>query len=219
VKVLYKKSKIIPIIALMGLLAPVIAMVSISVSILLSPDFSFKNNALSDLGHWTRTDIGPNPFLRALIFNVGLITTGILMSVTTIWLMKRIEDNPTTLSLTPLLLSVLSLTSIGIFSEDIPIQIGGFTLHFIASVGFFSTFPLSMWLTGFSLLRYEKLRWFSLLSLLLPFTSIYLWWGTFKGRFPWTGVAIPEMITAFTSIIWIWTFLGLEVKESLPKTN
>lgn len=195
--------------SLIGVITPVIALVCISISILLSPNFSWIDNALSDLGHWTRTDIGPAPFSRALIFNLGLGTTGILLTIITLVFMKELHDRPTVVALVPFLLAAGFLASIGIFSEDIGIRIGDKSLHYIVSLGFFITFPFAMWFMGISWLRFPRLRWFSTVSLFLPFTSIVLWWGTFRGIFPWSGVAIPELVTALTAIAWFWLFLRL----------
>ena len=195
-----------------GFIAPFIALVSIFTSISLSPNFNWAGNALSDLGHWTRTDIGPNPLIRALIFNIGLVTTGSILTVITLVTMKEVDDKPTILALIPFLLSTAFLALSGVFSEDTWIHIGGESLHYFASFGFFFTFPISMWFIGTSWLRFPHLKWFSAVSLFLPFSSVYLWWGTFRGIFPWKGVAIPELLTSLTVIAWFWLFLGLKEK-------
>jgi hypothetical membrane protein len=132
--------------------------------------------------------------------------------IVTLSLMTAIDDIPTTICLIPLLLASCFLASIGIFSEDTWIRIGDESIHYIVSVGFFLTFPFSMWFVGLSWLRFPNLRWFSAISLLLPFASVYLWWGTFNGVHPWNGVAIPELLTSLTAIAWIWIFLGLEAR-------
>jgi len=54
-----------------GIIAPICAVVFVGMSILLSPWFSWTDNALSDLG------VSP----AALIFNAGLVLTGILLSL------------------------------------------------------------------------------------------------------------------------------------------
>ncbi len=198
-----------------GFIAPFIALVSIFTSISLSPNFNWAENALSDLGHWTRTDIGPNPQTRALIFNIGLVTTGSILTIIILGFMKEMNDKLTIYALTPFLLSAGFLALIGVFSEDTWIRIGSESLHYFVSVGFFFTFPLSMWFVGISWLRFPSLRWFSIISLLLPFTSVYLWWGTFGEIFPWKNVAILELLTALTAIAWFWLFLGLKEKGVL----
>lgn len=203
------RSKCTQIIVRIGYTAPLCALVGIFIAILLSPLFSWVDNALSDLGHWTRIDIGPYPVPRALIFNLGLITTGILLIITTIMLMTEVHDRPTSIAIIPFFLAAGFLTSIGIFSEDTWFRLGNVSLHYIASLGFFITFPFTMWLIGLSWLRFPRLRWFSIISLFLPAVSIYLWWGTFSGMFPWSGVAIPELLTALSAIAWFWLFLRL----------
>ena len=55
--------------ALFGLLGPLAALLFIGVSILLSPWFSWGNNALSDLGHSVNSDVAP-------LFNFGLLLSG-----------------------------------------------------------------------------------------------------------------------------------------------
>lgn len=207
--VLIERSKRTGIIVWIGFMAPMIALAGIFIAILLSPTFSWIDNALSDLGHWTRIDIGPNPFPRALIFNLGLITTGILQTSITLMLMNELHDRLTIIALVPFLLTAGFLTSIGVFSENTWFRIADVSLHYIASLGFFITFPFAMWFMGLSWLRYPRVRWFSIISLSLPFLSIYLWWGTFSGMFPWSGIAIPELLTSLTAITWFWLFLKL----------
>ncbi|MCK5265997.1 MAG: hypothetical protein KAR03_10355, partial [Candidatus Thorarchaeota archaeon] len=56
-----------------GFFAPLIALATIAIAILLSPGFDWFSNALSDLGHYTRTDLGPYKLMGAIVFNGGLI--------------------------------------------------------------------------------------------------------------------------------------------------
>ncbi len=190
--------------ALVGYIAPIIALVCIELAILISPNFDWVTNALSDLGHYTRTDIGPNPLVRAIIFNSGLIITGFLLIITTLGFMKQLNDRPTRIAMLPFLIAAGFLTSIGFFSENFG------KVHFLVSVGFFVSFPIAMWFVGFSWLRFRRLWWFSAFSLLMPFLSVFIWWGTFQGIMPWTGMAIPEILTALTAILWIWIVLSLK---------
>ncbi len=57
-----------------GIAVPIVSFVSIAVSILLSPWFSWKVNALSDLGHATRSSVFP-------IFKLGLLLGGFLIVI------------------------------------------------------------------------------------------------------------------------------------------
>ena len=83
--------KEMPRTALVGFLAPLVALICIFVAIAISPDFLWTDNALSDLGHYTRINIGPNPEIRAIIFNSGLVITGIMMLIFTLPLVKNME--------------------------------------------------------------------------------------------------------------------------------
>jgi len=206
---LLEKVRCLPRGALVGYVAPLIALCGIVISIGLSPNFDWVTNALSDLGHYTRTDIGPNPLVRAIVFNAGLITTGILLLLVSLGFMRQIKDLPTRIAMIPFLVAAGFLTAIGIFSENFN------PIHYNVSVGLFTTFPFSMWFVGLVWLRFPRLRWFCLISLLLPFLSIYIWWGTFNGTVPWTGMAIPEILTAFTAIFWVWLVITLELKGYL----
>ena len=60
--------------ALFGVFGPLLVYVSILLSLVLSPWFSWKNNALSDLGHAVNS-------VAASIFNLGLLLAGFLMMI------------------------------------------------------------------------------------------------------------------------------------------
>ena len=60
--------------ALFGVVGPLVAYISMGVSIVLSPWFSWESNALSDLGHAFRSEV-------ASIFNFGLLLAGFLMMI------------------------------------------------------------------------------------------------------------------------------------------
>jgi hypothetical membrane protein len=204
-----EKIRALPTPVLICFLAPLIALICIQVSIMLAPMFVWADYALSDLGHYTRTDIGLNPLPRAIVFNAGIILTSLLMLYYTITLLKKVDDVPTKIGLIPFAIACAFLLAIGIFSENFN------PIHFYVSVGFFFTFPWAMWLTGLSWLRFQHLRWFAVISIILPFLSIYLWLGYFGVTMPWTGAAIPEILTAFTAIGWIWVVTILHLKGRL----
>jgi len=181
-----------------GFFGPLIALSTIAIAILLSPGFDWFTNALSDLGHYTRTDLGPYKLVGAIVFNGGLIVTSILMLLFTFWFLKWTKDIPTKIGLIPLIISLVFLIGIGVLSENFP------PFHYWVSVGFFLTFPFSMWFIGIGWLRFSKLRLFSILSLLLPFLSVYMWTDVMIGTPIWENVAIPEIVTALSAIVWLW---------------
>ncbi len=192
-----------------GFFAPIIALATIAIAILLSPGFDWFGNALSDLGDYTRTDLGPYKLIGAIVFNGGLIVTGILMLLYTIWFLKWTKDIPTKIGVIPLVISLAFLIGIGIFSENFG------ELHYWVSVGFFLTFPFSMWFIGLGWLRFSNLRWFSAISILIPFLSVYLWADVMLGTSIWSNVAIPEIITAFSDIVWLWLINMMQYQGKL----
>ena len=188
---------------LIGFVSPLVALVCIFTAIFMSPWFTWGGNALSDLGNYN------NGVAAAVIFNAGLIVTGFLMMYVSISLFKSLRDWPTRLALVALVIALLFLIGIGVFCEIFGV------LHFYVSFGFFVSFPISMWIISLAWLRFRNLWWFCLVSFLLPFLSLYIWVTTYNGTQPWTGVAIPEMITSVTAIGWIWVIGFLHHKGLL----
>ena len=194
---------------LVGFFAPLIALGAIFIAIMMSPLFTWENNALSDLGHYTRTDLGPNQFIVAIIFNTGLILTALLMLYFVVTFYRPLQDLPTKIGLLIFGVSCVFLVLIGIFSENAG------QIHFWVSVGFFMTFPFAMWTIAISWFRFPELRWFSIPSFILPFLSLYIWPAHFLEILPWTGKALPEIITALSAIGWIWIINFLQYKGKL----
>jgi hypothetical membrane protein len=199
----------IPRHTLVGFIAPLIALATIFIAIMLSPLFTWSDNALSDLGHYTRTDLGPNQFVVAIIYNAGLIVTAILMLFFVLTFFKSLIDLPTKVGILILGISCMFLLLIGIFTENAG------AIHFWVSVGFFFTFPFAMWAIAIGWIRFPALRWFSLISFMLPFLSLYIWFAHFAGTLPWSGEAIPEILTAFSAIGWTWVINYLQYREKL----
>ena len=185
---------------LLGCLAPIICLLCIAVAILLSPWFDWVTNALSDLGNYG------NGLIPAIVFNIGLVLTGILELYFIQWFTRRLSRIIAKLAMAPFAVASVFLILIGIMSEntgDIHFIVT-VSIHFVVSVGFFLSFPFAMWIMSVELARHRSLLWFALISFVLPFFSVYVWWITFASTAPWTGMAIPEILTAITAIGWIW---------------
>jgi|Deesub1362A_J573_1020465.scaffolds.fasta_scaffold00018_213 hypothetical membrane protein len=163
-----------------GILAPFIALSSISLSIYLHPWFRWADNALSDLGA-----IGvPYNF----IFNLGLILTGILGVIFTFGLATLISRKMWILGVGFFGAGMVSLAFIGVFPE-------GIFLHKHVSIAFYLLSLIGMILMGADLLRVRSERvWglFVLSIVILALTAI-----TLLTTIPYPlGVAIPEIIGA-----------------------
>lgn len=190
---------------ILGIVSPLVALASIAIAIILSLSwFTWEGNALSDLGNYD------NGIPAAIVFNAGLVVTGFLLLIFSYAFVRSLSDLPTKIGMIPFFVALIFLILIGILSENAG------SIHFTVSVGFFGSFPFAMWLVGLLWLRYRNLWWFSLLSILLPFFSIYMWVGWFGGVFPfWSGNSIPEITTAFTGIGWLWVIWVLYHKSKL----
>ena len=191
-----------------GFFAPLIALATITISILLAPGFDWFLNALSDLGNYTYFFLSPYKLISVIVFNSGLIVTGILMLLYAIWFFKWTKDIPTKIGIVPLFISLLFLISIGILSENFG------EIHYWVSVGFFLTFPFSMWIIGIVWLRFRNLRLFCVISIILPFLSVIMWADYLLGTSIWQQ-AVPEIVTAFSAIIWLWIINLLQYQGRL----
>ena len=117
------RSYIYPI---LGILAFMIPLFSITLSIAFSPWFSFLENALSDLGYSMKSGVAP-------IFNFGLCTGGILLIIFGIMCVARVANKLLGLILA---LSGYFLILIAVFDE-----VYG-QLHYIVSLLFFLSLAL-----------------------------------------------------------------------------
>jgi hypothetical membrane protein len=179
---------------LIGFLAPLVSLLCILIATTISPNFDWLDNALSDLGSWYRTDLGNFQIFSAILFNGGLILTGLLTIYFTIWMMKRLKDVPIKIGFGIFLGPSLFLIGVGIFSED-------FTLaHILSAVFFFFSIPISILIIGLVLLRLREMRIVGFVSILFAVLSLGI---IFQ---PWIilSVAIFETLEALVLLGWIW---------------
>jgi hypothetical membrane protein len=173
-----------------GIAGPIVAFTCIFSAIFLSPWFNWTKNALSDLG------VGET---SATLFNLGLLTSGILILVFAVGLMeafsKRVLRRVGALIL---VLGAISLCGIGIFTEEWG------DLHLYFSLAFFMLIPISSFLIGASMIRASSERMLGTFMILTGVVSIVVW------VFPWQGVAIPETISVFANSMWSIT-LGVKL--------
>ena len=187
-----KNIKLNKIIAVCGILIPIIIFTSIFIAISVAPWFKWTNNALSDLG--VRG-------LSAFFFNNGLILGGFFIFIFSLCLLRLLKNK---IGAYLLLGSSISLIGIGIFPETIII------LHYLTSTTFFILLTIAMLIIGITMYinnSYKKLGTtaliFSIIALLSPLTL---------GHF--TGIAIPEAIACFPAFIWCMLF-GIKISSGI----
>lgn len=167
---------------LLGLIGPLIAYTSIGISISRSPWFSWESSALSDLGHSVKSSVAP-------IFNLGLLFTGFLLLLYVFTIFRKYVKY----SASGLVVCSLFLQLIATFDEVYGL------LHWVVSVLFF----LSMCLTSL-IYAYEKRSLFAFIMFVIGSGSwIVYGLGSFR-----VGVAVPEIISSITVMLWLVSFTG-----------
>lgn len=170
-----------------GVAVPVIAFICISIAIATYPAFSWTENALSDLGVVEGVTM--------TVFNVGLVTAGILAFVFAAGVFSYFEGSITgKVGSAIFAAACVALLCIGIFNENFR------PTHYIVSVAFFSLAPIAFFILTrtFYLRGYRKLALFSVVTgaiaatpWILQFTIYYV-----------PNVAIPEIISAAAIAVW-----------------
>jgi hypothetical membrane protein len=145
VKIYLKQDNIIKIAGICGILIPIIAFISIVIAIWLSPWFNFTEYWLSDLaGEEGETPSWAARGISSIIFNVGLILSGVL-GIFCVNVLRKIKCFDTPLGkfgVFLLFIDMLSLFFLGLF----PITTG--EAHGFFSASFFLLLPISLIIVG-----------------------------------------------------------------------
>ena len=186
-----------------GILTPIIAFMFISLSIDSAPEFNWMENALSDLGVM--------PGVTSVLFNYGLIISGILGFIfsTSLFRMLRFEilsrdtrlRYPVNRGLGGALifsLACLALIAIGVFPENVRF------LHSFASVAFFVLLIISLPRMGIGFWRARQ-KPLAVFTLLLAVVAAAPWLLLFLVRYV-SGLAVPELISAVAGGLWTAVF-------------
>jgi hypothetical membrane protein len=169
--------------ALFGLLAPLTAIIFIIASIVLSPWFSWWNNALSDLGRSATTEVAPKSDVAPL-FNFGLLLSGFL---TILYSITSFRNHA---KYTSYVLVIVGLTLQLVATFD---EVYG-SLHFQVSVLFFVAL-------GFASISYlvEKRSVLAFASLIIGSVS----WILYGMEIYRAGIAVPETISSMATVTWV----------------
>jgi hypothetical membrane protein len=163
--------------SLFGIIGPLTAFIFIGVSILLSPWFSWGNNALSDLGHSINSDVAP-------IFNFGLLLSGFFTILFSLTILRK----HTKYTGYFLMLSGLALQLVATFNEVYR------PLHFQVSVLFF----LSLCFVSVSYII-EKKSILAVIALVVGLAS----WILYGLEMYSTGIAVPEAVSSIAISVWV----------------
>jgi hypothetical membrane protein len=186
-----------------GILAPIIAFAFILLAIAFYSQFSWTDNALSDLGIVSGA--------TAVFFNSGLIISGVLIILFGLGL-PILFDNRLLgkISASAFIIDALALIAIGVFPESAK------PMHYYASVAFFVLLPISMLLITATFLLVARRR-LALFTLLVAVVAVAVWVVQFSVRFV-SGVAIPETISALSGSAWS-IVLGFKMLKRVPTSG
>lgn len=171
----------------LGVAAVILPYALIGISVVLSPRFSWLNNALSDLGNTSNTLNTSSG--TAYFFNSGLILSGILGTLFCAFLLRDERFSwKFAVWAVPLALGTMDLAMIGIFNESF-----GY-IHLVVSVIFFFLTAVTLLLFSYVSFPLGRPKTGAIaLSLGILCATVWL------TRFPWQGVAIQETVTSLST--------------------
>ncbi len=179
------RSRTIP--ELSGLSAPIVTFGAILVATLISPNFSWTRNALSDLGAAGAS--------TAWLFNGGLIL-GAILALPFIWgLWTRRENKFDSVGTAVLLISLVAMGFVGVFTE-------GTDLHFPMALTFYAGLTYALFFLGSGRIVADE-RMLGLGSIWLAVIHITSWILWAAGIRLGSGLAIPESVGALILIVWM----------------
>jgi hypothetical membrane protein len=182
-----------------GFLAPVFAFALIFSAVVSYPQFSWVDNALSDLGVVAG--------VTAVLFNSGLIMSGVLCFIFATGLFVFLGESAVgRIGAFVLVLASLALFAIGVFPENVR------PVHYLVSVMFFVLLPISMLIIvgAFWLMRQVRMAVF---TLLVAIVAAAPWVLLFLVRYV-SGVAVPEAVSAFAGSVWAVVLSGKMLKQA-----
>jgi hypothetical membrane protein len=186
-----------------GVLAPVFAFGSILLAVASYSEFSWLDNALSDLGIV--------PGITSSIFNSGLAISGVLFLTFTMGLYFFAGENRAgRVGVFILAAACAALVSISIFPENIK------PVHYIASVAFFTLLPIALLtIAGSFWLSHKKQM--TLFTLLVALIAAIPWVLQLSLRI-FSGVAIPEFVSALAGAVWV-AFFAIKMTRDDPLSD
>lgn len=186
-----------------GFIGPLVINVSIIICTAILPNFDWADNPLSDMGSWYRTDLGDLQILSAILFNGGLIVTGLLCAYFTIWLIRKFTDRLTKFGLTFFVGTSLLMVGIGIFSEDFS------TPHWFTAISFFLSIPIACAVIGLVWLRLKETRKIGTVAIVLACLSLLIMFQ------PWIdlSIAVLETLVSLIALVWIWFVDYMDLKN------
>jgi len=186
--------------ALAGILAPALAFACILSAIAMHPQFSWTNNALSDLGV-VKGVTGP-------LFNFGIYASGVLaLTFAVLGLFAYVGKNLTgKIGALVFAAATVALIGIGIFNESFSVT------HYSFSVTFFVLVPISLFIITCSFLLAHQAR-LAAFTVTAGIVAALPWILLFAFHYI-PNVAIPEIVSALAVSAWTITLSYKIIKQA-----
>ena len=171
-----------------GIATPLLAFTCILLAVASYPDFSWVNNALSDLG--------VIPGITGLLFNFGLIISGFLSIIFAVFGLRFLfRANLVGKTGSIFFASAnLALMAIGIFNENFS------PTHYLVSVAFFMLAPISLFILTGAFWRCHQ-RSMALFTVLVGVIAALPWLLLFAFNYV-PNVAVPEFLSGLAISAW-----------------
>jgi hypothetical membrane protein len=184
---------------IIGLTAPFFAFACILAAVASWPQFSWTNNALSDLGVQSG--------ITAIVFNSGLVISGFLFTVFATGLFSFVGNRIVgKVGAAVFALACVMLIAIGVFNENFS------PTHYFVSVGLFALLPISL-LILVSAFWVDGKHKLSAFTLALALFATAVWVLEFTVHYV-PRVAIPESVSGLAGAMWVMVLSYLMLKQS-----
>ena len=185
---------------LLGIIGPILTIVLVIASTVISPWFRWDTNAISALG------VGE----VSLLFNSTLILGGIFNLIFALGLGEYLsKEKYSKAGVTLIMLGSLSLLLVGIFTVSYP------TLHAIVALAQFTLPPTGIILIGYAS-KENTIKKLSITTGIAALTAILLLPGILLALQVKVGFAVPEIIEALIVSAWI-IFMGTKLLKFKQK--
>ncbi len=185
-----------------GFVGPILTLILIITSTILSPTFRWDTNTLSDLG------VGD----VSLLFNSSLIIGGILNLLFTLGLYNILsKEKLAKTGATLIMLSSISLSLIGIFTLSYK------TMHTIVALAEFILPPIGIILIGFST-KEKTIKKLSITTGITALTAILVLPIILSALKLTVGFAVPELLEALIVSTWI-VFMATKLLKNPTKSH
>ena len=185
-----------------GIVSPILTIIMIITSTIISPWFRWDTNALSELG------VGD----VSILFNSAVIVGGVLNFLFTLRIREYLpKEKLVKAGVALIMLGSVSLILVGFFTVSYPI------LHGIVALAEFVLAPIGFILIGYTA-KENKIKKISIVTGIAALISILIFPAILLALPLKVGFAVPELIEALIVSVWI-IFMGTQLLKFKQKQH